>query len=136
MQELFGRNYSRRLYDVMQAALEHDLPHEVLSGDQVNARFLGYNLPAHFKVRTCGLHVLASAVSTWILTIHRTGKLVPACVRECLRHVRYISSSCTLTMAVAWMLSKAWCCVNFRYQVIHKALSLAWLIDPCRVYHH
>jgi hypothetical protein len=42
-----GRNcFSNALH----SAMEHDLPHEVLAGEEVNARFPGYNLPSAFKV--------------------------------------------------------------------------------------
>ena len=32
------------------SAKQHNLEHEVLTGDQVNARFTGYNLPSNFMV--------------------------------------------------------------------------------------
>jgi len=35
---------------VLQAVLAHDIPHEILTAEQVNERFPGYRLPAHFKV--------------------------------------------------------------------------------------
>ena len=36
------------------SAKEHGLEHEVLTGDEVNARFPGYNLPSDFAVsRSC-----------------------------------------------------------------------------------
>ena len=33
------------------SAKQHNLEHEVLTGDQVNERFPGYNLPSDFMVR-------------------------------------------------------------------------------------
>lgn len=35
------------------SAKQHNLEHEVLTGEQVNARFPGYNLPSDFMVRLC-----------------------------------------------------------------------------------
>ena len=32
------------------SARQHNLEHEVLSGEEVNRRFPGYGLPSHFKV--------------------------------------------------------------------------------------
>ena len=34
----------------LQSARQHQLEHEVLTGDEVNARFPGYNLPSDFVV--------------------------------------------------------------------------------------
>ena len=33
-----------------QAVLAHNIPHEILTAEQVNERFPGYRLPANFKV--------------------------------------------------------------------------------------
>ncbi len=38
---------------VLQAVLAHDIPHEILTAEQVNERFPGYRLPTHFKVCFC-----------------------------------------------------------------------------------
>lgn len=35
------------------SATQHNLEHEVLTGDEVNARFPGYNLPSNFMVQFC-----------------------------------------------------------------------------------
>ena len=35
------------------SAKQHNLEHEVLTGDEVNARFPGYNLPSNFMVHLC-----------------------------------------------------------------------------------
>lgn len=35
------------------SAKQHNLEHEVLTGDEVNARFPGYNLPSNFMVQFC-----------------------------------------------------------------------------------
>ena len=35
---------------MLQAVLAHDIPHEILSAEQVNERFPGYRLPANFRV--------------------------------------------------------------------------------------
>ena len=35
------------------SAKQHNLEHEVLTGDQVNERFPGYNLPSNFMVLYC-----------------------------------------------------------------------------------
>lgn len=42
------------------SAKEHNLEHEVLTGDQVNARFPGYNLPSNFMVRGLPVPILHS----------------------------------------------------------------------------
>lgn len=34
----------------LQSAQEHNLEHEILTGDEVNARFPGYSLPSNFMV--------------------------------------------------------------------------------------
>ncbi len=34
----------------LQSAQEHNLEHEILTGDEVNARFPGYSLPSDFMV--------------------------------------------------------------------------------------
>ena len=42
------------------SARQHNLEHEVLTGDEVNARFPGYNLPSDFMVRLCNCPSLHS----------------------------------------------------------------------------
>ena len=37
----------------LQSAREHNLEHEILTGDEVNARFPGYDLPSNFMVSSC-----------------------------------------------------------------------------------
>ena len=37
--------------NALSSAKEHNLEHEVLTGEQVNARFPGYNLPSNFMVQ-------------------------------------------------------------------------------------
>lgn len=34
----------------LHSAREHALKHEVLTGEEINSRFPGYDFPAHFKV--------------------------------------------------------------------------------------
>jgi hypothetical protein len=53
--------------NALRSALEHDLPHEILTGEEVNARFPGYNLPADFKVPPSPLPNSQLLFPDWIL---------------------------------------------------------------------
>ena len=48
--DLEGYNVFKK---ALQSAHEHDLKHEILTGDEVNARFPGYDLPSNFMVSSC-----------------------------------------------------------------------------------
>ena len=49
------------------SAKEHNLEHEVLTGEEVNARFPGYNLPSNFMVTSYAfpLHICTAHWSFW-----------------------------------------------------------------------
>ena len=47
------RTVSNCFGHALRSAIEHNLEHEVLTGEEVNKRFPGWRLPSHFKVTFC-----------------------------------------------------------------------------------
>lgn len=69
------------------SAKQHNLEHEVLTGDEVNARFPGYNLPSNFMVQFCCACLLHW--SAWLFKHH-----------DCLMQSIPAVPDCTLCVAV------------------------------------
>ena len=60
-----------------QAVLAHDIPHEILTAEQVNERFPGYRLPANFKVRSAISVCCATYFS--VIPVHGTAGMDIPC---------------------------------------------------------
>ena len=59
------RTVSNCFGHALKSVVEHDLEHEVLTGEEVNRRFPGWRLPPHFKVISV-IHIIDLLIVTYL----------------------------------------------------------------------
>ena len=109
------------------SAKEHNLEHEVLTGEQVNARFPGYNLPSNFMVQLCYaflLHFSASSIGIMVLLCRQFCCAYTSPLRLCQSSFYTQPSSPTSSVMHCGILSAGQC----NAEVCNKQLAVSILL--------